>query len=75
MIGIGKALVYFTWMSAAKRKERMGQKMSSFVFSFFWCFLLFCFLLFCFLLFCFFFSFSYLELFSQKLLKISPRAL
>jgi ubiquitin-activating enzyme E1 len=31
MIGIGKALIYFSWMSAAKRKERMGQKMSTIV--------------------------------------------
>lgn len=31
MIGIGKALVFFSWMSPAKRKERMGQKMSTIV--------------------------------------------
>ena len=61
MIGIGKALVYFGWMSPAKRKERMSQKMSS-SFLFFFCFF---FVLFCFLP-CvkffheFFFALSYL---------------
>ena len=28
MIGIGSALIYFTWMAPAKRKERMGKKLS-----------------------------------------------
>eukprot|EP00008_Paramoeba_atlantica_P004572 CAMPEP_0201488738 /NCGR_PEP_ID=MMETSP0151_2-20130828/19350_1 /ASSEMBLY_ACC=CAM_ASM_000257 /TAXON_ID=200890 /ORGANISM="Paramoeba atlantica, Strain 621/1 / CCAP 1560/9" /LENGTH=1033 /DNA_ID=CAMNT_0047874091 /DNA_START=110 /DNA_END=3211 /DNA_ORIENTATION=+ len=31
MIGIGSALIYFTWMAPAKRKERMGKKLSDII--------------------------------------------